>query len=641
MHKTHELPKLRTLVAVASMLLIAALLVSACATPGLPAAPSAPQTANTPDAAVADTGNAQAPAAGTDVRSKGQDDAPITIVEYSDFQCPFCARFFEQTYGTLVKEYIDTGKVRLEFRDYPLAQIHPNAQGAAVASRCAAEQGVYWEMHDKLFGSQAEWSGLPDPKETFGGYASALGIDQAAFATCLTSGKFDQAIQEDLQAGQAAGVSGTPSFLINGELLVGAQPIDAFREAIDTVLAGGTLTAAQPTAVPAGPPQPLDVPIGNAPVKGDANAPMTIVEYSDFQCPFCSRFTTDTLGTLLDEYVNTGKAKLVYKDFPLEQIHPQATKAAEAARCVRELGGDEAFWAMHDKLYAGQQEWSGNEGAVDIFAKYAGEVGVDAAKVKACLDSGEQTAAVQADLQEGIQLGVQGTPTFFLNGQAFVGAQPITNFRQAIGMVEQGQSIAPPPQPTPAPEPTPAPLTADIPLDDAAGIKGSAAAPITIVEYSDYQCPFCERHFQEVLPQLQKYIDDGTVRYVFKDFPLTQIHPQAPKAAEAARCAGDQEYYWQMHDLLFQNQQQWSGQATAVDMFKGFAKQLKLDQATFDQCLDSGKHAAVIAANEQEGLGFGVRGTPGFFINRNLLAGAYPIEAFQQLIDAELKAKGQ
>ena len=633
--------KMRRMAAPASLFLVAVLLISACAAPGLPTAPDSPQPVSTSVAALADTGEASAPAAGSDPRSKGKADAPVTIVEFSDFQCPFCSRWVSQTYPTLLKDYIDTGKVQLQFRDFPLTQIHPNAQGAAVASRCAAEQGVYWEMHDKLFGSQAEWSGLPDPKETFGGYASALGIDQAAFAACLTSGKFDQSIQDDLQAGQAAGVSGTPSFLINGELLVGAQPADAFKQAIETVLAGGTLAAAQPTAVPAGPPQPLDVPIGDAPVKGDANAPMTIVEYSDFQCPFCSRFTTDTLGTLLDEYVTTGKAKLVYKDFPLEQIHPQATKAAEAARCVRELGGDEAFWAMHDKLYAGQQEWSGNEGAVDIFAKYAGEVGVDAAKVKACIESGKQTAAVQADLQEGIQLGVQGTPTFFLNGQAFVGAQPITNFRQAISMVEQGQSIAPPPQPTPAPEPTPAPLTADIPLDDAAGIKGSATAPITIVEYSDYQCPFCERHFQEVLPQLQKYIDDGTVRYVFKDFPLTQIHPQAPKAAEAARCAGDQNYYWQMHDLLFQSQQQWSGQATAVDTFKGFAKQLKLDQATFDQCLDSGKHAAVIAANEQEGLGYGVRGTPGFFINRNLLAGAYPIEAFQQLIEAELKAKGQ
>jgi protein-disulfide isomerase len=626
---------------VASLVIVAALMVSACAAPGLPASPQASQADATPAAAQADTGVAKPPAEGSDVRSKGSEDAPVTIVEYSDFQCPFCSRFFEQTHGTLIKEYVDTGKVRLQFRDFPLANLHPNAQSAAVASRCAAEQGVYWEMHDKLFGSQAEWSGLADPKETFAGYAAALGIDPAAFATCLTSGKFDQAIQDDMAAGQAAGVGGTPSFVINGELFVGAQPIDAFRQAIDTVLAGGTLAAAQPTPVPAGPPQPVDIPLGDAPVKGDPNAPMTIVEYSDFQCPFCARFASDTLGTLIDEYVATGKAKLVYKDFPLEQIHPQAAKAAEASRCVRELGGDEAYWAMHDRLFAGQQEWSGNTAAADIFARYAGEVGVDAAKVKACVDSGQYTQAVQADLQEGLQLGVQGTPTFFLDGQVFVGAQPIDNFRQAIAMVERGENIVPPTPAPPTPEPTPAPLTEDIPLDDAAGIKGSASAPVTIVEYSDYQCPFCERHFQQVLPQLQEYIDNGTVRYVFKDFPLTQIHPQAPKAAEAARCAGDQDYYWQMHDLLFQNQQQWSGQANAVDIFKQFAGQLKLDQAAFDQCLDSGKHAAVIAANEQEGLGYGVRGTPGFFVNRTLLAGAYPIESFEQLIQQALAEKNQ
>jgi protein-disulfide isomerase len=179
-------------------------------------------------------------------------------------------------------------------------------------------------------------------------------------------------------------------------------------------------------------------------------------------------------------------------------------------------------------------------------------------------------------------------------------------------------------------------LTQDIPLDDAAGSKGDPDAPVVVVEYSDYQCPFCQRHFAEVLPQIQPYIDDGTVLYVFKDFPLTSIHPQAPKAAEAARCAGDQEAYWPMHDLLFQNQQQWSGQATAVDIFKGYAGQLGLDQATFDQCLDSGQHAAAVEANLQEGLGYGVRGTPAFFINRTLLPGAYPIEAFQQLIQEAL-----
>jgi protein-disulfide isomerase len=126
------------------------------------------------------------------------------------------------------------------------------------------------------------------------------------------------------------------------------------------------------------------------------------------------------------------------------------------------------------------------------------------------------------------------------------------------------------------------------------------------------------------------------VLYVFKDFPLTSIHPQAPKAAEAARCAGDQEAYWEMHDLLFQNQQQWSGQATAVDIFKDYAGQLGLDQAAFDQCLDSGTHAAAVEANLQQGVEFGVRGTPGFFVNRTPLPGAYPIEAFQQLIEQAL-----
>ncbi len=238
-----KLSKLRTLAGAASLLLVAVLLISACAAPGLPTAPDSAQPAST---------SVAAPAAGADPRSKGKADAPVTIVEFSDFQCPFCSRWVSQTYPALVEDYIDTGKVQLQFRDFPLTQIHPNAQGAAVASRCAAEQGAYWEMHDKLFGSQNEWADLPDPKETFGGYASGLGLDQAAFAACLTSGQFDQAIQDDLQAGQAAGVTGTPSFLINGELLVGAQPTDVFKQAIETVLAGGTLAAAQPTAVPRG-----------------------------------------------------------------------------------------------------------------------------------------------------------------------------------------------------------------------------------------------------------------------------------------------------------------------------------------------------------------------------------------------------
>jgi protein-disulfide isomerase len=126
------------------------------------------------------------------------------------------------------------------------------------------------------------------------------------------------------------------------------------------------------------------------------------------------------------------------------------------------------------------------------------------------------------------------------------------------------------------------------------------------------------------------------VLYVFKDFPLTSIHPQATKAAEAARCAGEQDAYWEMHDRLFDGQEAWSGNPGAETVFGQYAAELNLDQAAFQACLDSGRHQAVVQANLEEGLGYGVRGTPSFFVNRQILPGAYPIEAFQAMIEAEL-----
>ena len=173
---------------------------------------------------------------------KGDFNAPITVVEFSDFQCPFCARFHEQTLPQLQKEYIDTGKIKLVFRDMPLS-FHANAMSAAVASECANEQGKFWQYHDVLFTNQAQWQSIESGEitKTFSQYATDLGIETASFEACLGSQGIADEINKDMRDAAQYGVSGTPTFFIGTEKdgfvkLVGAQPFEAFKNTIEKQL---------------------------------------------------------------------------------------------------------------------------------------------------------------------------------------------------------------------------------------------------------------------------------------------------------------------------------------------------------------------------------------------------------------------
>jgi protein-disulfide isomerase len=157
----------------------------------------------------------------------GPTSAPVTIVEFSDFQCPFCSRA-EPVVDEVMKKYGD--KVRLVFRDYPLS-FHPNAEVAAMGAECAEEQGKYWEMHKAMFANQQKLAAA-DLVETAGG----IGIDKDKFKSCLDSGKYRTEVQKDFQDGQKAGVTGTPTFFINGIMIVGARNVDSFSEIIDREL---------------------------------------------------------------------------------------------------------------------------------------------------------------------------------------------------------------------------------------------------------------------------------------------------------------------------------------------------------------------------------------------------------------------
>lgn len=162
-------------------------------------------------------------------------------------------------------------------------------------------------------------------------------------------------------------------------------------------------------------------------------------------------------------------------------------------------------------------------------------------------------------------------------------------------------------------------------------VRGPATAPITIVEFSDYECPFCAR-VNPTLEQVRKTYGDK-VRIVFKDFPLPN-HPLAPKASEAGHCANEQGKYWELHDMMFANQR-----ALTIPSLKQYATTLGLEMAAFNQCLDSGKHAGIVAAGMAQGESMGVNSTPTLYINGRALIGAQPFEAFKQIIDEELARK--
>lgn len=169
--------------------------------------------------------------------SIGDAGAKVTMVEFVDYQCPSCRSFWQETEPRLKREYIDTGKVRLVFKDFPVVQIHPDAMLAAVAARCANDLGKYWQYHNELFrrqqfGDEVVRFTMKDLKK----WGGAIGLDAGSFDSCLDSSRHRNDVVQDQSEGAAVGVQGTPTFLINGHAIVGAQPYLVFKKVLDDTL---------------------------------------------------------------------------------------------------------------------------------------------------------------------------------------------------------------------------------------------------------------------------------------------------------------------------------------------------------------------------------------------------------------------
>ncbi len=204
------------------------------------------------------------------------------------------------------------------------------------------------------------------------------------------------------------------------------KPKDDFTKQVYAVIDAYVAEKQSEGQEPPQPTGPVDVNLDDDAIKGDKDAPVTILEFTDYQCPYCERYFTEAYGQIMKNYVDTGKVKYVVRDFPLP-FHENALPAANSAECLREQTDDETFFKYHDLLFQNQSTLS-----VENYKKWATDFKVDQAKFDSCVDENKFKDEIEADLAEGQSYGVQGTPAFFINGMPLSGAQPYAAFEAAI-----------------------------------------------------------------------------------------------------------------------------------------------------------------------------------------------------------------
>ncbi|HWA77246.1 MAG TPA: thioredoxin domain-containing protein [Polyangiaceae bacterium] len=589
---------------------------------------------------------------------KGKADAPVTIVEISDFQCPFCSRV-----GPTIKQVEDTYKdqVRIVFKHNPLP-FHNRARPAAEASATVFGLGgsqAFFKFHDLAFANQQN---LTD--ENFEAWAVQSGVDKAKFKEAYAAKKFASKVDEDLALAQKIGANGTPAFRINGVTVSGAQPFDKFKEVIDQQLAeakklvaSGTrpgdvyvqLTNKNQTAQPEQPQKPADkkpaaededdksvwkVPVlADDPVRGPKDALVTMIIYSDFQCPFCKR-VEDTLKQVATTYGND--IRFVWKDNPLP-FHNRAKPAAILGRVAYKQKGDKGFWDAHDAMFDSAPKLED-----DDLKAVSEKIGLDWGAVKAAIDGNKFADRLDQSIESATDFQARGTPHFFINGVRLSGAQPFEKFKATIdeqlakakGLVGKGtprnkiyeevtrEGKEPPP-----------PEKKEVPAPDAASpVKGANNAKVTVQIFSDFQCPFCKR-VEDTLHSLESAYGNK-VKFVWRHMPLP-FHKDAPLASEAAQEAFAQKGnagFWKFHDKLFELQPD-----IQRPSLEKVAQEQGLDMDKFKAALDSGKHKAKVEADTKIGNTAGINGTPAFVINGYFLSGAQPEAAFKKLISRALK----
>jgi len=518
------------------------------------------------------------------VLSRGPRDAPIVITEFADFLCPFCARM-----GPVLSQLESSypGQVRIVFKSRPL-DIHPNSMLAHEAALAAAQQGKFWEMHDAIFAHQRLIS-RPYMFEL----ARQIGLDMNTFQGDFNS-RLDSIVQRDAREADQREVEATPTFFVNGTKVVGARTLQEFEALINNTLSQKVTRDVLPPSFP------LDTIMSmQSPTKGATNPKVTIEEFVDAECPYCSR-SIGLLNSLIVSH--PGEIALRFRHFPLPGH--EGSVLAHLALIAAEKQGK--FWEMHDLVFAHQDALTRND-----LIRYATEVGLDENWFGQELGNPENAAVVDRDRADGESLGVDATPTFFINGKKFVGVPSGSAFARL--------------------------LDAEVSAANERGLRstrndlfsvGPHNAPVVLVWDSDLESAMMPDTREVVEKLIERYPAD--LRVVVKSCPL-QRGIQGLLLYEALYASAERGRAWQMLKLIAENPHAITPANLVI-----YAERLGFSTGEFAQILEQHKYLKEV----QHGIDkcqAGRQGSPLFFVNEQRFDGLRPVTEFMNAIEA---AKG-
>jgi protein-disulfide isomerase len=581
----------------------------------------------------------------------GSDQADVTLIAFLDYECRYCREAFD-VLGRLRAKYPNES-LRIAIKHLPL-EGHPMALPAAIAAQAVMDEAgaeAFFEFSALAFENQADlsYAGLAD-------WADQVGVTRSVYNEAVASEATLEKVATDARLAWRRGAEATPTVFVNGRLIdtvpgdgelalvideelakMRAEPGDWAARYARRVTSNAEASLAQ--ALLAEDPADYRVPVAGSATLGSPDAPVTVVVFTDYQCPYCKRADV-TLEALAARYPKD--VRLVFKHLPLA-FHASARPAARLAEAVRQAKGDAAFFATSKRLF----ELSPQLGE-DNLLLVGREQGLDTKVVKAAI-AGEDAAIedrIERDLELADDVEAAGTPHVFINGKRIPGARPLEHFeavvlaekRRAAARISTG--VAPgnvyealqegalkPGAPAPIAAP---PITADSPT------RGPSAAPVAVHVFSDFECPYCRQAEQTLLELERRH--PGTLRIVWHDRPL-DFHPLARPAARAGREArrqGGDAAFWKLHALMFGL----AGEKAAVGRadLLAHAKAVGLDVAAMEKAIDTPLHDAAIDRDIALATSLGFQGTPAFVVGNYALTGARGLRHFERLVALSLES---